>query len=87
MVHIQNNIFGISSIAPQRKVPALLTPQGETLTESAAILLTLDDRHPEAALLPPPGTADRAQALRWLLFISSEVSSQELSPDLLPTLL
>lgn len=62
-----------SAINPQRKVPALLTPQGETLTESAAILLSLDERHREAALLPPAGTPERAQALRWLLFISSEI--------------
>jgi GST-like protein len=62
-----------SAINPQRKVPALLTPQSETLTESAAILLTLDERHREAALLPPPGSPERAQALRWLLFISSEI--------------
>ena len=62
-----------AKINPQRKVPALLTPQGEVLTESAAILLTLDERHPKAALLPPPSTPERAQALRWLLFVSSEI--------------
>lgn len=61
-----------ASINPQRKVPALVTPLGETLTESVAILLTLDDRHPEAGLLPKED-ADRAQALRWLLFIATEI--------------
>ena len=43
------------------------------LTESVAILLTLDDRHPEAALLPAKGTPTRAQALRWLLFTATEI--------------
>ena len=61
-----------ASINPQCKVPALVTPCGQTLTESAAILLTLDQRHPEAELLPMD-VAERAQALRWLLFIATEV--------------
>jgi glutathione S-transferase len=58
---------------PQRKLPTLVTPAGEVLTESAAILLVLDERHPEARLLPPPGTPERAQALRWLVFLAAEV--------------
>ena len=61
-----------ASVNPQRKVPALVTPSGETLTESAAILLTLDDRHPEANLMPKDAT-ERAQALRWLLFVATEI--------------
>ncbi len=61
-----------AEVNPQRKVPALLTPSGETLTESAALLLTLDDRHPEAGLLPK-GATERAQALRWLLFVATEI--------------
>ena len=61
-----------ASINPQQKVPALVTPSGETLTESVAILLTLDERHPEAELLPKDA-ADRAQALRWLLFVATEI--------------
>ena len=63
---------GYASINPQQKVPALVTPFGETLTESAAILLTLSERHPEAELLPMDIT-DRAQALRWLMFIATEI--------------
>ena len=60
-------------VNPQRKVPALVIDGGPVLTESAAILLTLDERHPEAGLLPPRGTARRAQALRWLLFAATEI--------------
>ena len=62
-----------AALNPQRKIPSLLTPAGETLTESVAILLTLDERHPDASLLPPIGSAARAQALRWLLFIATEL--------------
>ena len=61
-----------ASVNPQRKVPALVTLSGETLTESVAILLTLDQRHPEAELLPKD-TGERAQALRWLLFVATEI--------------
>lgn len=60
-------------VNPYGRVPALGLPDGTVLTESAAILLHLCDRHPEAGLLPEPGSAARGQALRWLLFLASEV--------------
>lgn len=62
-----------ASINAQRKLPTLITPMGETLTESAAILLTLAERYPQAKLLPEPGSRERAHALRWLLFIATEL--------------
>lgn len=58
---------------PQRKIPTLITPEGETLTESSAIVLVLDERHPEARLLPARGAPARAQALRWLAFLAAEL--------------
>lgn len=58
---------------PQRKLPTLVTPAGETLTEAAAILLTLDERHPGARLFPLARTPERAQALRWLAFAAAEL--------------
>ena len=61
-----------AALNPQRKIPALVTPSGETLTESVAILLTLDHRHPDAGLLPTQPD-DRAQALRWLMFVATEI--------------
>ena len=62
-----------ATVNPQRKIPALITPAGETLTESVAILLTLNERHPEAGLLPRAGSAEQSQALRWLLFVATEL--------------
>ena len=61
-----------AGINPQRKLPALVTPAGETLTESVAILLTLMERHAEHTLLPADPAA-RAQALRWLVFVAAEL--------------
>ena len=62
-----------SAINPHRKMPTLEVEGGEIITESVAILLTLDERHREAELLPPPGSKERAQALRWILFIATEM--------------
>ena len=36
-----------AAVNPHRKVPSLVIDDGPALTESVAILLTLDDRHPE----------------------------------------
>ena len=63
------------AINPSGKVPALALPDGTVVTESAAILITLADRHPEAELLPPPGSSARAIALRWLVYLVAEVYS------------
>ena len=62
-----------AAINPHRKMPTLEVEDGEIITESVAILLTLDERHRDAGLLPPPGSKDRAQALRWLLFVAAEM--------------
>ncbi|MEO1174855.1 MAG: glutathione S-transferase family protein [Myxococcota bacterium] len=62
-----------SAVNPHRKMPALETEDGEVITESVAILLMLDERHREAKLLPDPGSKDRAQALRWMVFLAAEL--------------
>lgn len=61
------------AVNPTGKVPALKLPSGEIITESAAILLTIADRHTETGLLPKQGSAARASALRWIVFMSSEI--------------
>lgn len=60
------------AVNPMGRVPAMILPDGTVLTESLAILLTVTDRHPEAALLPPPGDAGRARALRWMALLAGE---------------
>src|SRR5262245_43035617 len=61
------------AINPSGKMPALKLPTGEIVTESAGLLLTVADLHPQAKLLPPPGTPARAQCYRWLAFMASEI--------------
>jgi glutathione S-transferase len=62
-----------AAINPHCKMPTLEVEGGEIITESVAILLTLDERHRDAGLLPPPGSKERAQALRWMLFLATEM--------------
>ena len=61
------------TVNPVGKVPCLELPEGDGVTESAAILITLAERHPEASLLPSAATPERAQALRWLAYLVSEI--------------
>jgi hypothetical protein len=42
----------VAGVNPLKQIPALVTPDGETITESAAILIWLADRFPEARLAP-----------------------------------
>lgn len=69
----QHRADAYARLNPHRKMPSLVTKDGEVITESVAILLTLDERHPEANLLPSLGSADRAQALRWMIFLATEL--------------
>jgi glutathione S-transferase len=61
------------AINPSGKIPALRLPEGQIVTESLAILLTLADHFPNARLLPPQGGPARTQAYRWLAFMASEI--------------
>ncbi|KAB7630379.1 glutathione S-transferase family protein [Stenotrophomonas rhizophila] len=60
------------ALNPAGLVPTLVL-DGQVLTEAAAIALHLADRHPEAALLPAPGTAQRAEAYRWMFWCANTV--------------
>jgi GST-like protein len=62
-----------AALNPQRKLPTLEVDGSEVITESVAIVLTLDERHRDAGLLPSPGSRQRAQALRWMLFTATEL--------------
>ena len=65
----------VAAVNPMRQIPALVTPDGEVLTESAAILIWLTERHPEAGLAPMPGDPRRGQFLRWMQFVPASIYS------------
>ncbi len=60
-------------INPMGRLPALVLPDGTVVTESFAIALVIADRHPDAGLLPPPGSAARARALRLMALLAGEL--------------
>ena len=57
---------------PLGRVPVLETDDG-TIFESAAICLHLAEGHPDAGLLPPAGTHDRALVYQWTIFAPAEL--------------
>lgn len=59
-------------INPLSKVPALIV-DGDIITEGAAILQYISEVAPAANLLPEVGTMNRAQALKWMMFVYSNV--------------
>jgi glutathione S-transferase len=63
------------AINPLGRVPALVEDDGLVLWESAAITIHLADKHPEAALLPPVSTPERAIAVRWLVYLTNTVQA------------
>ena len=65
-------------VNPRQQVPSLMLPDGSIVTESAAMLLHIADAHPEAGLVPAPGTSARAQHDRWLIFLAVNVYEGEL---------
>jgi glutathione S-transferase len=61
------------TVNPSGKIPALRFPDGVLMTQSAAILIALDEAQPQAHLLPPVGHPERRAALRWLVHIVAEI--------------
>ncbi|PIB94819.1 glutathione S-transferase [Caulobacter sp. FWC2] len=65
----------VAAINPLKQIPAMVTPDGETITESAAMLIWLADRYPAARLAPGIDDPARAQFLRWMTFIPASIYS------------
>ncbi|MFN8222227.1 MAG: glutathione S-transferase N-terminal domain-containing protein [Gaiellales bacterium] len=60
------------ALNPSGRVPTL-EDGALVLTESAGIVVHVADRFPDAALLPPLGTDERSDALRWLFWLTNTV--------------
>jgi GST-like protein len=58
---------------PLGQVPTLILPDGQVMTESAAMMLHLADLKPDSGLVPGPGQPERPAFLRWLIFIVSAI--------------
>jgi glutathione S-transferase len=57
---------------PRGQVPTLVV-DGRAHFESAALVMLLAERHPEAGLAPPVGSALRADWYQWIAFLASSV--------------
>ena len=60
------------AVNPQMRVPALVTPTGEVLIQSLAIIEYLDETHPEPPLLPKDPIG-RAQARAFAQIIACDI--------------
>ncbi len=58
---------------PLGQIPVLQLPDGAAITESAAMVLHLVERFPEANLAPAAGSTSRAVFDRWLVFLAVNV--------------
>jgi len=63
----------IARVNPMEQLPAVILPNGEVMTESAAILIHLADSHPAARLSPPIDDPRRPAFLRWMTFVSAQI--------------
>jgi glutathione S-transferase len=59
---------------PNGLVPTLIV-DGRPLYETAALLMLLAERHPEAKLAPLPGTHERGVYLQWMLHLADTVQA------------
>jgi GST-like protein len=58
---------------PVSQVPTLVLPDGQVMTESAAITLHMADLCGRDDLVPGPTAAARAAFLRWLVFLVANI--------------
>ena len=74
----QHKTAAYLAINPAGQVPALELPDGQLMTESAAICIYLGEVHPETGLAPAPAHPARAAYLRWMVYLSAVVYEADL---------
>jgi glutathione S-transferase len=68
----QRDLPGFAEASPLKQVPAIR--DGDVaVAETAAVLLYLVERFPEANLGPLPGEPGRGELLRWMVYLSNTV--------------
>ncbi|MCW1918267.1 glutathione S-transferase family protein [Rhodobacter sp. KR11] len=63
----------LGRVNPLIQVPTLVLPDGEVMTESAAITLVLADLAKSDLLVPKARTKHRASFYRWLIFLVASI--------------
>ncbi|MBE0584052.1 MAG: glutathione S-transferase family protein [Desulfofustis sp.] len=62
----REDVEDYAALVPTNQVPALQTPEGQIVTEGAAIVLYLLEKHDSPML--PADLSQKAEFLRWLMF-------------------
>ncbi len=83
------NVALVKKLNPLETLPILITDDGKQLDQNIAIHVYASDLAPWKKLLPQAGTIERADALKWLSFVASDLhkaigglfSTQAVSPD------
>ena len=65
-------------INPRGEVPVLILPDNTMMTESAAMMIYLGDRFPEAGLAPATTSPARPRYLRWMIYLATTVYMSDL---------
>ena len=60
------------ALNPSGVVPTLLV-DGKPMCEAAAMAVLLAEAKPEAGLIPPPGSARRAEFLQWMFHLANSL--------------
>jgi glutathione S-transferase len=60
------------ALNPNGVVPTLVI-DGVPRGEAAALAMLLAERHPEATLAPPAGSAQRGEYLQWMLYLANSL--------------
>lgn len=71
----ENRAEAYLAVNPNHRVPTLVHG-GKVLYESAAIVLYLCENHPEAGLMPLPGSDDRHLFLQWLVYFTNTLQEE-----------
>ncbi|WP_162914436.1 glutathione S-transferase family protein [Taklimakanibacter lacteus] len=68
----------LARVNPLGQVPALRLPDGEIMTESAAISIYLADKYPKIDLAPPVADPARSRYLRWIVYLATNIYMTDL---------
>ena len=69
----EGGLKDLSTVNPVGQVPVLILPDGQVMSESAAILLYLADRHGDGQWALTPDDPQRPVLLRWMMFLAANI--------------
>lgn len=67
------NVALIEKLNPLGTLPIFITDEGLQLDQNLAIHTYIADKAPAKRLLPPHGTTERAAAMNWLSFVTTDL--------------